>query len=147
MLASLSLYSPYSHRPARGLEYGPYLLTLTIRTPDGAPVPNAHLDFWQATTKGMYYYSSYNLRGKFTTDEQGRVEILTIAPGAYGPTNTVLRAGHFHLWINGGEQFDPLTTQLYVCPGNAKDGMLQDLCVVHLTADSIAWSRADQASF
>ncbi|KAJ3556507.1 hypothetical protein NM688_g1990 [Phlebia brevispora] len=106
-------------------EYAPFLMSLTILAPDGKPVPNARIEWWQATPAGVYAYSSYSLRGTFTTDAQGRIEILTVTPGAYGPLQ-YLRAGHFHMIIDGGSQYERLTTQLYVCPANDKQGMMKD---------------------
>ena len=110
------------------LEFPPYLLTLTIRTPTGDPLPGALIDLWQATTDGHYSQNSYNLRGKFKTDTQGQIEILTIVPGQYGPLKHA-RAGHFHLMISGGEQYELLVTQLYVCSANDRQGMMHDLYV------------------
>lgn len=89
------------------------------------------MEWWQASTDGNYAYSSYNLRGNFHTDAEGRVEILTIMPGAYGPV-THIRAGHFHLMITGGPKCDEFTTQMYVCAQNNKDLMNSDLYVVRL---------------
>lgn len=111
-------------------ECAPFLVSLTIRTPEGEPIPNARVEWWQAKNDGTYAYSSYYLRGNFLTDADGRVEVLTIAPGSYGPASHA-RAGHFHLMIDGGEKYEQLTTQLYVCDGNKKEGMNTDLCASH----------------
>lgn len=101
---------------------------MTVRSPKGDPLPNAKFDFWQATTEGVYAYSSYGLRGRFTTDANGNVELLTVIPGDYkGPMGGV-RNGHFHLMLQDAEgKCDPLTTQIYVCKGNSPKGMESDL--------------------
>ena len=82
----------------------------------------------------MYAHTSYALRGTFATDEEGNVEVLTIAPGAYGPKGH-LRAAHFHMHIEpprsakggGAYQYKSLTTQLYICPANDPSVMKPDL--------------------
>ena len=98
-----------------------------MRTPKGDPVPNVRFYWWQAQTRGGYSLTTYALRGTFTTDAEGNVEVLTVTPGAYGPKNH-LRAGHFHFTMAGpGQHWDDLTTQLYVCPGNDPNAMKPDL--------------------
>jgi len=132
--------------PERGLEEGkvllasyddlkqsvPYLLDLTIVTPKGDPVPYASIDWWQADSHGVYSASSYRLRGKFRTDANGKVQILTVAPGKYGPKNHV-RAGHFHFFVGGKtfeggkeKEWETLTTQVYVCKDNDANEMGTD---------------------
>jgi catechol 1,2-dioxygenase len=101
-----------------------------VRSLDDTPIAGATLDMWQADADG--YYSGFqpglpegNLRGKVTTDEQGRFEVETVVPGPYtipldGPCGELCRAagwspwrpGHLHL-IVGGPGHDPLTTQLF----------------------------------
>lgn len=111
------------------LEYIPFLLQITIRSPKGDPLPNAQVDLWHATTKGDYAYRSYALRGRFTTDANGNVEVLSVVPGDYGPGGNS-RTGHFHMMIQDAEgRYDHLTTQLYVCKGNNVEGMKKDLYV------------------
>lgn len=109
--------------------FAPFLMSLTILSPDGEPVPNTKIDWWQADSNGVYAYGSYALRGYFTTNAEGRIEILTVAPGEYGPLN-LNRAGHFHLTMDGGSEHEMLTTQLYVCPANDKEHMKIDLYVI-----------------
>jgi len=104
----------------------PFILTIRILSPSGKPLARAKVDIWQANTEGLYYYASYTLRGRCTTNEKGEVDILTVPPGAYGPAGGV-RAGHFHVMVWDEEgQFDCLTTQIYVCQGNNEDGMNTD---------------------
>jgi catechol 1,2-dioxygenase len=101
-----------------------------VRSLDDTPIAGATLDMWQADADG--YYSGFqpglpegNLRGKVTTDEQGRFEVETVVPGPYtipldGPCGELCRAagwspwrpGHLHL-IVGGPGHDPSTTQLF----------------------------------
>jgi len=101
-----------------------------VRDLDGAPVAGATLDVWQSDASGSY--SGFmpgppqgNLRGKFTTGDDGRFAITTVVPGPYtipldGPCGQLCQAagwspwrpGHVHLII-GGPGHDPLTTQLF----------------------------------
>ncbi|KAL4245618.1 intradiol ring-cleavage dioxygenase family protein [Abortiporus biennis] len=96
----------------------PFVFTLQILSPSQQPLPNTTIDIWQASTVGEYYFKMYRLRGKCVTDADGKVEILTVAPGMYGPKGHE-RAGHFHLKISPPSTgIEGLTTQVYVCEGN-----------------------------
>lgn len=111
------------------IEFAPYLMTVTVKTPKGDPVPFATVDWWQADTAGSYSATTYRFRGHFKTGADGVVEILTVAPGEYGPQGHK-RAGHFHAIISPGEthsEYERLTTQMYVCPNNDSNGMNTDL--------------------
>ena len=109
------------------------MLQITVRSPKGDPLRNVKFDFWQADTNGEYGYRSYALRGQFTTDENGTIEVLTVVPGDYGP-RSVLRAGHFHIILKDGEgKYESLTTQLYVCKANNTLDMRHDLYVFFLS--------------
>lgn len=108
-------------------EFSPFVLRIAIQDPKGDPIPNAHLDIWQATTAGDYFFKSYRLRGQFTTDDKGELEVLSIPPGKYGPPG-LLRAGHFHVILSDGKgKYENLTTQIYVCEGNAVTELEGDL--------------------
>ena len=113
-------------------------MSLAVLSPDGKPVPNVKIDWWQADSNGVYAYRNYTLRGYFTTDAEGRADILTVAPGEYGSLN-LNRAGHFHLAIDGGSKNELLTTQFYVCPANNKDHMKSDLYVLSCTRHISVW--------
>jgi len=102
----------------------PYLLDLSILTPRGDPIPNALVDWWQADSHGVYTSWSYRLRGKFRTDANGKIQVLTVIPGKYGPQSWA-RVGHFHCFMSGKtlkgseeKQWQSLTTQVYVCKDN-----------------------------
>lgn len=106
-------------------------MTVTVKTPKGDPVPYATFDWWQADTAGVYSNTTYRFRGKFTADAQGVVEVLTVAPGEYGPQGHK-RAGHFHVILTSGPEnlgLETLTTQMYVCPNNDPKAMGTDLYV------------------
>ena len=90
----------------------------TITDEDGKPVSGATLDCWQNATHGFYavqqpgIQSEFNLRGIYTTDDDGSYEIRTVRPVPYpipsdGPAGDMLKAnnrrwmrpGHTHMWV------------------------------------------------
>jgi hydroxyquinol 1,2-dioxygenase len=66
----------------------PLVLTGTVRSLDGTPIPNALVDVWQPDGEGLYeaqrpdLQGSY-LRGVYRTDKDGRYVIRTVAPIGY----------------------------------------------------------------
>ena len=117
--------------PKRGDEAGEKLIfSGTVRSTDGIPLAGALLDVWQANGAAEYSHFNpgvpeYNLRGKLTTDDDGRFEFETVVPSAYeipkgGATGKLLaalgrsafRPGHIHFKISH-EAAAPLTTQIY----------------------------------
>jgi protocatechuate 3,4-dioxygenase beta subunit len=98
---------------------------------DGNPVAGAVLDCWQNATAGFYAVqqpdeqSPDNLRGKYTTDEDGTYEIRTVRPVPYpipsdGPVGDMLKAhgrnwmrpGHTHMWVRA-DGFKDLITHVF----------------------------------
>ncbi len=89
-----------------------------VRFPDGRPVVGATLDVWQSAANGMYSgqdpkQPETNLRGKYTTDAEGRYAIRTIVPTSYpiptdGPVGKLMdatgrhpfRPAHVHFMIS-----------------------------------------------
>jgi catechol 1,2-dioxygenase len=69
---------------------------------DGAPVAGAVLDVWQASPVGLYEnqdetQEDCNLRGKFTSEADGRYHFRSVKPAGYpvptdGPVGVLLRA-------------------------------------------------------
>jgi len=72
------------------------------------PLPGAQIDTWQADGAGTYPIQEqgqdkYDLRGKFTCDENARYYYTTVLPKPYtvpydGPVGQLLRAGNRHAW-------------------------------------------------
>ncbi|MDM4764642.1 intradiol ring-cleavage dioxygenase [Pelomonas sp. SE-A7] len=89
------------------------VLTLNGRVLDvhGQALKRALLDFWQCDSQGVYDQAGYRLRGRMETDEQGRFQLRTIKPVAYG-LGSARRPAHLHVKVNavGGPV---ITTQLY----------------------------------
>jgi catechol 1,2-dioxygenase len=120
--------------PHRNDEPGDVLiLSGAVRAIDGASLPGAVVDIWQADAKGAYSHfnipqaeAPYNLRARVTTDQEGRFEIRTWVPASYeipkgGPTGKLLaamgrhawRPAHIHLRLTH-ENCQTLTTQIFV---------------------------------
>ena len=107
----------------------PFLLFGQLVSPSGKPLSNAIVDWWQSNTKGDYFFSKYRLRGKFTTDSEGRFECLTVPPATYG-LGRLLRTAHVHImftYVDERKKVHELTTQLYICRANDPNEMKSDL--------------------
>lgn len=97
----------------------------------GRPVEGAEVDVWQASPAGFYEnqdseQADMNLRGKFTTDAQGRIAFRSVKPAGYpvptdGPVGDMLhvqnrhpyRPAHLHVLIHK-PGFRTLVTQVFV---------------------------------
>lgn len=115
---------------------GPVLFAdIQVKDGKGNPLPDVEVDVWQASPVGMYEnqddtQADMNLRGKFTTDAQGRFSFRSVKPAGYpvptdGPVGELLRAQkrhpyrpahvHFLLFKEG---FKTLVTQVFVDDDN-----------------------------
>lgn len=97
----------------------------------GNPIPGVEVDIWQASPVGMYEnqdpgQADMNLRGKFTTDAEGRFWLRSVKPAGYpvptdGPAGDLLKAqkrhpyrpAHIHALLFK-EGFKTLVTQVFV---------------------------------
>jgi protocatechuate 3,4-dioxygenase beta subunit len=116
-------------RPASGR---PLLLTGLVRSLDGAPLPGARLEIWQADDTGIYLHPrdgrlaqrdrGFQGYGRAIADGQGRYAFRTIRPGRYPG-----RTPHIHLRAHPPRGASPLTTQVYFPDEalNAQDGLLR----------------------
>ncbi len=79
-----------------------------VRDRQGRPVAGAEVDVWHSSTEGLYEnqdpaQADMNLRGKFSTDAQGRVAFRSVKPSGYpipitGPVGALLAAqGRHHM--------------------------------------------------
>jgi catechol 1,2-dioxygenase len=113
--------------PATGGE--PLVVSGAVRDLDGRPVPGATLDVWEVQPNGRYDIEEdghkRNLRGVFTTADDGRYEIRTVRPVDYpvpedGPVGDMLRVtgrspwrpAHVHLMVRA-PGFRPLVTHVF----------------------------------
>ena len=119
--------------PMRPDEPGDRLLfSGVVRSTRGEALPGAVLDVWQADAQGRYSrfdpdagLPEWNLRGRVTTDADGRFAIGTVVPAAYdipGEPHTARvlgliglephRPAHIHVKVERAGHA-PLTTQVY----------------------------------
>ncbi|XVQ07411.1 dioxygenase [Spirillospora sp. CA-255316] len=133
---ALPLQGPPYALPQRPGEKGDTLVFKgSVTAHDGTPLGGAELDMWQADADGLYSnihpgIPDWNLRGRFTTAQDGSFEVTTIVPPPYeipknGPTGQVLNAlgrhffrpAHLHLKVRA-DGFGELTSQLYFQGGD-----------------------------
>ena len=109
----------------------PCLVTGHVRDDTGSPVAGATVDVWQANADGFYDVQESSrpigdLRGRFTTDEQGGFRFRTVVPSHYpipadGPVGSLLRAtgrhefrpAHIHFQVSA-PGLRTLTTHVFV---------------------------------
>lgn len=130
------LEQPYT-LPMRPDEDGdPFHFSARVTDLDGKPVAGADVELWQCDATGTYSNipypdgrtlpPPYNLRGKLTTDVDGRFEVRSIVPVPYeipkqGPTGILLaaagwhafRPAHLHVLVDA-PGFERLTSQPYL---------------------------------
>ena len=110
---------------------GPAMLVeLRVQDRAGRPIAGAEVDIWHPSPVGLYEnqdprQAEMNLRGKFTTDAEGRIRFRSVKPAGYPiPTGGVVgrllaaqgrhpfRPAHIHALIFK-EGFKTLTSQVY----------------------------------
>jgi len=84
----------------------PIFVTAWVKDREGRPVSDAQVDVWHTSGEGIYEnqdpsQADMNLRGKFTTDGQGRISFRSVKPAGYpipvnGPVGELLRAQGRH---------------------------------------------------
>ncbi|MDX5350015.1 MAG: intradiol ring-cleavage dioxygenase [Paracoccaceae bacterium] len=103
-----------------------------VRDSLGNPIAGAVIDTWQADSAGTYPIQEqasgqdkFDLRGVFTTDENGKYWYTTVLPKPYtvpydGPVGRLLRAGNRHAWrashlhyIVRAKGYRAITTELF----------------------------------
>jgi protocatechuate 3,4-dioxygenase beta subunit len=113
----------------------PMVITGRVTDTEGRPISGALLDVWQANDDGFYdvqqkgIQPDMNLRGIFTTDQDGRYWFRSAKPNFYpipddGTVGNMLKAlgrhpyrpAHVH-FIVGAKGFAPITTHYFV-PGD-----------------------------
>ncbi len=93
---------------AQGAKGLPCEVRGTVRGLDGAPVPQAHIEVWQADAEGLYDVQRADCdgaqaRGVLQADAQGRYRFTSILAEAYpipddGPVGDMLKATRRHPW-------------------------------------------------
>lgn len=107
---------------------------------DGAPVPDAMIEVWQANAAGRYNHPDdqqtdkpldpqFRGFGRVATDAEGRFRITTIRPGPVPGRGNALQAPHLTLLIFARGLLRHLYTRLYFAdePANANDPLLSSI--------------------
>jgi catechol 1,2-dioxygenase len=129
-----------------------------IRDPQGRPIAGVEVDVWQASPVGLYENQDpnqvdMNLRGKFTTDADGKFSFRSVKPAGYpvptdGPVGELLHAqkrhpyrpAHLH-FLAYKPNYKTLVTQVFV----DDDEHLQSDVVFGVTPDLIGdYRRHDE---
>ena len=121
---------PLGAHIADGRDGATVLCVGEVRDTLGHPLPGAVVDTWQADGTGTYPIQEagqdkYDLRAKFTCDDNGRYYYTTVMPKPYtvpydGPVGRLLRAGDRHSWrsahlhyIISAPKMRPVTTEVF----------------------------------
>jgi protocatechuate 3,4-dioxygenase alpha subunit len=107
---------------------------------DGAPVPDAVIELWQANAAGRYNHPDdrqeekpidphFRGFGRVATDAEGRFRVTTIKPGPVPGRGNALQAPHINLMIFARGLLKHLFTRLYFAdePANASDPLLSSI--------------------
>jgi protocatechuate 3,4-dioxygenase, alpha subunit len=107
---------------------------------DGAPVPDAVVEVWQANAAGRYNHPDDRQQdkpldprfrgfGRVATDAEGRFRIATIKPGAVPGRGNALQAPHINVAVFARGLLKHLYTRLYFAdePLNAADPLLSSI--------------------
>jgi protocatechuate 3,4-dioxygenase alpha subunit len=107
---------------------------------DGAPVPDAVIELWQANAAGRYAHSDDqqtdkpldpNFRGfgRCATDAEGRFRFTTIKPGPVPGRGNSLQAPHINVLLLSRGLLIHLHTRIYFDgePANAADPLLSSI--------------------
>ena len=133
----------------RDLNTRPTLMRGKVTNAEGAPIAGARVDVWQTSANGLYDIQDkdapeWNLRGRFTTEEDGSYALVSETPVSYsiptdGPVGRMLdatgrhgmRPAHVHFMLSAAG-YRPLTTHIFV-----KGDEYLDSDAVFATKDSL----------
>lgn len=103
---------------------------------DGAPVPDAMIEVWQANAEGRYRHPddrqdkpldpAFNGFGRFATAADGGCAFETVRPGRVPDANNRLQAPHLNISVFARGLLKRATTRLYFAgdPANSEDSAL-----------------------
>jgi len=102
---------------------------------DGAPVPDAMLEFWDAGPSGAFSSESQNTSGyprgfhRVATDPDGGFSFVTVKPGIVGFGDGRMQAPHMLVLVFARGLLRHLITRVYFEdePGNATDPVLLEV--------------------
>jgi protocatechuate 3,4-dioxygenase alpha subunit len=94
-----------------------------VRDGDGAPVPDAMLEIWQANAAGKYHHPDDRQAkpadphfvgfGRAFTDKDGRYRFTTVRPGAVPGRGNALQAPHIAMTVFARGLLKHLFTRIY----------------------------------
>jgi protocatechuate 3,4-dioxygenase, alpha subunit len=126
---------------------------------DGAPVPDALIELWQANAAGRYDHAEdtqadkkidahFHGYGRAATDPQGRFKITTIKPGPVPGRGNALQAPHINIAFFARGLLRQLHTRIYFAdePGNASDPLLSSIEDENVRGTLIA-RKADSGAY
>ncbi|MGA2375683.1 MAG: protocatechuate 3,4-dioxygenase subunit alpha [Candidatus Sulfotelmatobacter sp.] len=107
-------------------------LTFRVLDGEGAPVPDAMIEVWQADSEGNYAHhgsagdAAFRGFGRLATAEDGVCTFETIKPGCVLGPGEAVQAPHVNVSILGRGILKRLSTRLYFAgePANAADPVL-----------------------
>lgn len=107
---------------------------------DGAPVPDAVIELWQANAAGRYDHvedtrgdkpldAHFHGYGRVATDPQGRFKVTTIKPGPVPGRGNALQAPHINVAFFARGLLRQLHTRIYFAdePANGSDPLLASI--------------------
>jgi len=130
------LHEGWNDLAARGATGQIIVIAGRVLDGDGAPVPDALLEIWQANAAGRYDHpddtretpldSYFRGFGRAGTDEQGRFRFRTIKPGPVPGPGASLQAPHINMSVFARGLLKRLVTRIYFPdePLNANDPVL-----------------------
>jgi protocatechuate 3,4-dioxygenase, alpha subunit len=129
-------------------------LTFRVLDGEGAAVPDAMIELWQADAEGNYVHlgstadgSAFRGFGRLATADDGSCTFVTIKPGRVPGPGETLQAPHINVSILGRGILKRLSTRLYFAgePANAADPVLT-LVPENRRATLLAQPDPDRAS-
>ena len=128
----------------------------TVLDGEGAPVPDAMLELWQADANGRYAHPEdhghvtrdrgFRGFGRACTDADGRYWFQTIVPGSVAGADGVAQAPHANLTIFARGLLKRLVTRIYFADRaseNARDPLLSSIADAETRATLVA-QRTDR---
>jgi protocatechuate 3,4-dioxygenase, alpha subunit len=112
--AGLGVVAP----PAAGT---PMRLRVTVLDGEGAPVPDAMIELYQADAQGVYARAPFTGFGRLPTGEDGSCVFETIRPGAVADGRGGLQAPHVNVCLFARGLLRHLYTRIYFA-GDALEG-------------------------
>lgn len=112
-------------------------LAIRILDAEGAGVPDAMIELWQADASGKYNHpddpqqktpdSAFRGFGRQPTDKNGAIEFETVRPGRVPGIDGALQAPHINVHIFSRGVLRHVSTRIYFAgePSNAEDAILR----------------------